>query len=241
MFYILNYIDEPMTTTIDENGYESECSSSSRSEEDITRSVLEIEADAFTRFIERQRIEVMFELRHLRLGERPVTGQPNRERIETFLNNIHEHQQNIRTPSTRPVIPSAHLADIDALANRRCVSAALSSAAFRQDLEHAIRRSIVTRTISPVQQIPQAPPMPQTLSSTIIEQQQQQHSQITQGSPTLPVQIEPVIRDQQQSSQINLIPRHEPFNIERYSILIMYLSSKLIISIDKNVNYMHGK
>ncbi|CAF0722463.1 unnamed protein product [Rotaria sordida] len=207
--------DEQMTTIVHENGYESECSSSSRSEVDITRSVLEIEADAFTRFIERQRIEVMFELRHLRLGERPVTGQPNRERIETFLNNIHEHQQNVRTPSTRPVIPSAHLADIDALANRRCVSAALSSTAFRQDLENAIRRSIVTQTISPAQQIPQAPPMPQTLSSTIIEQQQQQHSQITQGSPTLPVQIEPVIRGQQQSSQINLIPRHEPFNIER--------------------------
>ncbi|CAF5121035.1 unnamed protein product, partial [Rotaria sp. Silwood1] len=69
--------DESITTTIDENGYESECSSSARSEEDVACSALEVEADAFTRFIERQRTEVMFELRRLRLGERPVTGQHN--------------------------------------------------------------------------------------------------------------------------------------------------------------------
>ncbi|CAF2392889.1 unnamed protein product [Rotaria sp. Silwood2] len=203
--------DEQRTTTVHENGYESECSSSSRSEEDITRSVLQVEADAFTQFIERQRVEVMFELRHLRLGDRPVTGQPNRERIETFLNNIHERQQNVRTPSTRPVRPSAHLADINALANRRCVSATLNSTAFRQDLENAIRRSIGTRTMSPVPQVPQAPPMPQILSSTIIEQQ---YSQITPSSPTLPVHVEPVIREQQRS-QINPNPTHEQFNLER--------------------------
>ncbi|CAF3364815.1 unnamed protein product [Rotaria sp. Silwood1] len=203
--------DEQITTTVHENGYGSECNSSSRSKEDITRSVLEIEADAFTRFIERQCTEVMFELRRLRLDERPVTDQPNHERIETFVNNIHEQQRNIRTPSTRPIVPSAHLAGIDALANHRCVSAALRSTAFRQDLENAIRHSIGTQRITPVQQIPQALPMPQTLSSTIIEQQ---HSQITQSSPTLSVHGEPLIREQQHS-QINLNPTHEPFNIER--------------------------
>ena len=92
----------------------------------------------------------MFELRRLRVGERPVTGQPNRERIEAFLNNIHGQQQQVsRVPSTRPVPPSAHIADIDALTNRRYVSAALGSAAFRQDLENAIRRSTATRPVVP--------------------------------------------------------------------------------------------
>jgi hypothetical protein len=187
------------TTTTDENGYESECSSSSRSEEDLACSALEVEADAFTRFIERQRLEVMFELRRLRLGERPVTGQPNRERIATFLNNVQEHQQETRTPSTRPVVPSAHIADIDALANRRCVSAALSSTAFRQDLENTIRHSIGTR---PVQQTPQAPAVPRIQAPPIIEQQR---PQITPIVPPVPIAQPPP-------------PPHEPLNIQRYSI-----------------------
>lgn len=172
----MNYSDEQITTTVHETGYESECSSSSssRSEEDVTRSALEIEADAFTRFIERQRLEVMFELRRLRLGERPVTGQPNRERIATFLNNIQENQQEVRIPSTRPARPSAHIADINTLSDRRCVSAALSSAAFRQDLENTIRRTIVTRPLIPAEPIQQAPSVPEIAHPVPIEQQNPQ-------------------------------------------------------------------
>ncbi len=233
----MNYSDEQITVAVHENGYESECSSSSRSDEDVARSALEVEADTFTRFIERQRVEVMFELRNLRLGERPVTGQSNRERIQTFLNNIQEQQlqqPNTRTPSTRPIMPSAHIADIDALTNRRCVSAALGSATFRRDLENAVRRSIETRPVAqvaPVQQIPQAPPIPRTFVPMNIEHQ---------ASPTLPLHVPPVIREQERP-QITQIETHEPFNIDRYCISMMYLFIKLIICLDKNVNYMHGK
>ncbi|UJR35369.1 hypothetical protein I4U23_028126 [Adineta vaga] len=138
---IVSKDEHQLTTTIQENDCASECSFSTRSEEDLTRSILEVEADAFTRFIDRQRVEVMFELRNLRLGDRPVTGQSNRERIETFLNDVQARREQ-RTPATRPVVPSAHLADINALANRGCVSSALRSTGFRQDLENAIRRSI---------------------------------------------------------------------------------------------------
>lgn len=192
IFFSLNYSDEQVTatTTAHENGYESECSSSSRSEEEVACSALETEADAFTRFIERQRLEVMFELRRLRLGERPVTGQPNRERIETFLNNVQEHQQETRVPSARPAAPSAHIADIDALANRRCVSAALGSVAFRQDLENAIRHSIGTR---PAQPVPQAPP-------PVV----QERPRITQAA--VPVPVEPQ-------------PTPEPMNVQRYAMM----------------------
>jgi hypothetical protein len=198
----LNYLDEQITIAVHENDYESECSSSSRSDVDVACSALEVEADTFTRFIERQRVEVMFELRSLRLGERPVTGQPNRERIQTFLNNIRERQQQqplVRTPSTRPVVPSAHTADIDALANRRCVSAALSSTAFRQDLENTIRHSIGTRT---VQQTPQAPAAPRLQAPPVVEQQR---PQITPIVPPVPIAQPPP-------------PPREPLNVQRYSI-----------------------
>ncbi len=168
-----------MTTNVHENGYESECSS--RSEEEVACSALETEADAFTRFIERQRTEVMFELRRLRLGERPVTGQPNRERIETFLNSIQENQQpETRTPSARPAAPSAHIADIDALTTRRCVSGALSSAAFRQDLENVIRSSIGTRTVQPTL------PAPRTFAPPVVVQPPRQVTQTV-----TPVRVEP--------------------------------------------------
>lgn len=166
-----------MTTesAVQENGYESECSS--RSEEEVAYSALEVEADAFTRFIERQRMDVMFELRRLRLGERPVTGQPNRERIETFLNNRQESQQETRVPSTRPVIPSAHSADIDALTNRRCVSAALTSSSFRQDLENAIRQSVGIRP---------TPARPPTVPTPVVAQQPR--PQVTPVTPVIAVQ-----------------------------------------------------
>ncbi|CAF0759915.1 unnamed protein product [Adineta steineri] len=223
-----------MTTNVIENGYESEYSSSSRSEEDVALSAFETEVDAFTRFIEQQRVEVMFELRHLRFGERPVTGRSNRTRIQTFLNNIQEQQQeqeqqqhNVRVPSTRPIVPSAHIADIDALANRRCVSAALSSASFRQDLENAIRRSIEPRPVTLIQQIPPAPPMPHTfrqyrreqLRSQITQEfahinREQLHSQITQDLPSFSLSV-PSIRIGQERSQIPSNSIHEPFNLER--------------------------
>jgi hypothetical protein len=211
---MMNDLDELETVSVHENGYESECSSSSRSDEDVARSALEVEADTFTRFIERQRVEVMFELSNIRLGERPVTGQSNRERIQTFLNNIQENQQQqqslTRTPSVRPTVPSAHIADIDALANRRCVSAALGSAAFRRDLENAIRRSIEPRPAAPVQPIPQAPPIPRNFTPINTEQQ---------NSPTVPLQAAPVIREQQRP-QMTQTPMQVPFNIERYCIPI---------------------
>jgi hypothetical protein len=149
--------DETSTESVDENGYESECSLSSLNDAEVTYSTLETEADAFTRFIERQRMEVMFELRRLRLGERPVTGQPNRERLANFISNAQENRQEVRTPSTRAATPSAHTADINALMNRRCVTAALASVAFRRDLESAIRNSIST---PPPVAIPQPPTLP---------------------------------------------------------------------------------
>jgi len=212
-----------MTPIVHENGYESECSSSSRSEEDVTCSALEIEADAFTRFIERQRVEVMFELRRLRLGERPVTGQPNRERIETFLNNLQENQQETRVPSTRPVVPSAHIADIDSLASRRCVSAALSSAAFRQDLENTIRHSIRTPSVASVQQVRTPVAVEQQRPRiTQIVPIEQQRPRIPQTTPSAPV-------EQQRPRITQIVPpvhiEHQPLNVRRYFIpnnLLMY-------------------
>lgn len=165
----------------------------------------------------------MFELRRLRLGERPVTGQDNRERIQTFLNNAQDHRQDVRVPSTRPPAPSARIADINALTNRRCVSVALGSTAFRQDLENTIRRTIGVSPATPSQSIPQAPTPPQPLAS--INVQQQPNSQVIQmiSQPSIQQQqqqqpnpqviqmiSQPLIQQQQQQRQ------PESYNVERY-------------------------
>ena len=200
-----------MRISSDETGYESECSTSSRSEADVAMSALEVEADAYTRFIERQRMDVMYELRRIRLGERPVTGQPNRERIETFINTIQENQQEpARIPSRRPPVPSAHMADINALASRRCVSAALTSVAFRQDLENTIRQSIglrpptpvpapapATTPVVPVARVPQAPPMLNVTppSSGQAQVEQIRTNIVTTPPPTPVVFVPPVQRE----------------------------------------------
>ena len=199
-----------MAEATHENGYESECSTASRSDEEVAYSALETEADAFTRFIERQRVEVMFELRRLRLGERPVTGQPNRERIETFINNARENHQETRTPSTRPVVPSAHMADIDALSSRRCVSAALGSLGFRQDLENVVRQSIGTRTVAPITPTPQRPPAPPTSAAPsvvpappTVTVQQTSHVERYGLSTTVLLRIDCIVAFDRQERQIN--------------------------------------
>lgn len=200
---------------------ESECESSSRSEADVARSALEVEADALARFIERQRIQTMFELRSLRLGERPVTGQPNRERIQTFLSNVQEQQRERtqRVPSSRPAAPSAHTADINALATRRCVSAALSSAGFRQDLENAVRRSVQPQSTRPAQEIPRAPPLP--------EQPATPANEAVSSSTSASEEPPPMLSDLFDA----------PWNIQRYHLTsLTFPFLVLVVALDKNGN-----
>lgn len=129
-------------------------------ENDVIYAALESEADAFTRFIERQRMDLMFELRRLRLGDRPVTLQSNRERIETFVNNAEERRRAARVPATREPTPSAHRADIDALISHRRVTSALGSAAFRRDLENTIRHTISSRPAASTSSVQTENPTP---------------------------------------------------------------------------------
>jgi hypothetical protein len=192
-------------THIEVDETESDCSETH--DDDVTLSALEIQADAFTRFIERQRADVMFELRGLNQRQRPVTGQSNRERIASFLHERHERQQpRQHVPSTRPVRPSAHMADINALSSRRCVSAALTSAAFRRDLENAIRQTISTQV--------DTPPVSSSVSSRVAAPAtalptEQEHRQVTPVSnDSLPTNIT--------RFDIEHIVRHERHILDRF-------------------------
>lgn len=81
----------------------------------------------------------MYELRSLRHGQRPVTGQDNRRAVEDFFNHaLHD------TPETShdPPRPESVLVEVNALVERRPVSSILERAGLRRNLENALRGAI---------------------------------------------------------------------------------------------------
>ena len=74
----------------------------------------------------------MYELRRIQHGDRPVTGQGNKEAVEQFFT-----EQRRETPEQAR--PENVVIEVNALVERRPVSSALQSARFRRSLENALR------------------------------------------------------------------------------------------------------
>ena len=87
----------------------------------------------------------MFELRRLQLGERPVTGQGNKEAVENFFVSQLQPNNEQATEEHRP--ETVHV-EVRALAESRPVSSLLHSTRFRRSLESALRTAIGTRSSS---------------------------------------------------------------------------------------------
>ncbi|XP_055874333.1 uncharacterized protein LOC106076478 [Biomphalaria glabrata] len=106
--------------------------------------------DGMDRFLQRMRSDLMFELRRIEHGERPVTGQNHRENLQHFFeknlepaadrgvgkSNISNHDD-IETHR-----PEAVVVEVQGIIERRPVSSILESPAFRRQLENIIRGSI---------------------------------------------------------------------------------------------------
>ena len=82
----------------------------------------------------------MFELRRLRMGDRPVTGQGNKEAVEEFFTSS-STQYNEPAPAVNHR-PEAIIVEVQGLVERRKVSSLLNSANFRQRLENTVRSSM---------------------------------------------------------------------------------------------------
>lgn len=122
-------------------------STSSSSSEDIslpTDSKPEVEpVDAL---LQRRRCELMYELKHLKHGERPVTGTDSRGKVDNFFSKRVQVQD-----SSTPVAnvddveehrPQQVTIEVEGLLQRRSVSSVLQSAGFRRSLENVVRSHI---------------------------------------------------------------------------------------------------
>jgi len=90
------------------------------------------------RLLERNRNEIMFELRRMQLGDRPVTGQGNKEALETLI------QRHIESPiNVEEHRPEAVIVEVQGLVQSRPVSSILGTG-FRRRLENALRSSFQT-------------------------------------------------------------------------------------------------
>ncbi|XP_059176258.1 uncharacterized protein LOC131955950 [Physella acuta] len=100
------------------------------------------------RFLQKMRSELMFELRNIQHGERPVTGRNHRENIKQFLEkhvvplpgdgkNILENAE-----SSERHRPESIVVEVQGMIEKRPVTSILQSANFRRHLENIIRGSI---------------------------------------------------------------------------------------------------
>lgn len=131
--------------------------------------------NSFERLLQRQRSEIMFELRRLQYGERPVTGQEHRRRtVENLVlravgppmttttapeprsaaagpggavESVPGHLSRQAVAAAADVTRPEHIiVEVNALVERRPVSSLLSSLQFRRSLENSVRGALRAMT-----------------------------------------------------------------------------------------------
>ncbi len=100
----------------------------------------------------------MFELRCLKMGDRPVTGQGNREAVQDFFTR---NMDNAPPADTEQHRPEAVLVEVQGLVERRPVTSMLQSLGFRRSLENSLRgafNQLSCRTNPPARAATAPPP-----------------------------------------------------------------------------------
>ncbi|KAL8601280.1 hypothetical protein ACOMHN_003224 [Nucella lapillus] len=104
---------------------------------------------ALQRFLQQQRSDLMYELRRIQFGERPVTGQNHREQIASFMAKHSKEPVGAggkNVPANVDAVeehrPEAVLVEVQGVVEQRRVSSMLQSSNFRRHLENIIRGSI---------------------------------------------------------------------------------------------------
>ncbi|KAI0232093.1 hypothetical protein LSAT2_017594 [Lamellibrachia satsuma] len=168
--------------------------------------------DGLDRLLHRHRSEIMFELRRLQMGDRPVTGQGNREAVEDFFNQTAPHAEgSAATGTTNHHRPESVIVEVNALVERRPVSSMLQSDLFRWNLETMVRGTLVSRLgpmVTTYRPTPTAVRQQTTTNATAPETETQGRvPELHQQQPQLP-EVVP-----QQSEQL-LVTRPPPQQAE---------------------------
>lgn len=100
-----------------------------------------VESKMLDTLMQRMKSDLMYELRHIQHGERPVTGQGHRDNLHQFMLKNSQGQHNVT--ANRDLVeehrPEAVVVEVQGIIERRPVSSVLQSAAFRRQLENVIR------------------------------------------------------------------------------------------------------
>lgn len=102
--------------------------------------------------------DLMYELRRIRFGDRPVTGQNNRENIEKFISKHMQEPAGAshgkdNVPANVDAVdvhrPEAVVVEVQGVFEQRRVSSILQTSNFRRHLENIIRGSIASASQRP--------------------------------------------------------------------------------------------
>ncbi|GFR93490.1 neuralized-like protein 1A [Elysia marginata] len=98
--------------------------------------------------MQRMKSDLMYELRHLQHGDRPVTGQGHRDSLHQFMLKNLDSQSQHNVTANRDLVeehrPEAVVVEVQGIIERRPVSSVLQSPAFRRQLENVIRGGLVS-------------------------------------------------------------------------------------------------
>ncbi|XP_038046154.1 nuclear transcription factor Y subunit beta-like isoform X2 [Patiria miniata] len=106
-------------------------------------------AEGLDKLLQKQRSDLLFELRKLQHGQRPVTNTDRRETLEEFFSDALGQsstpgQPEGGVPARRQASrPESVVSEVQGLSERRPVSSVLGSESFRRNLEDVIRGTLV--------------------------------------------------------------------------------------------------
>ncbi|ESO97035.1 hypothetical protein LOTGIDRAFT_231775 [Lottia gigantea] len=114
-----------------------------------SENTMEEEDNAMQKFLEKSRSELMYELRRIQHGDRPVTGQGRKEQVDQFFaKRIQASASAENVPSNVDNVeehrPEAVVVEVQGLYEQHRVSQMLQSQQFRRQLENIIRGNITT-------------------------------------------------------------------------------------------------
>lgn len=146
-----NYPDTVSTSNSTEADLDRVCEETSKMEHQVSA-----EDMALQRFLQQQRSDLMYELRRIEHGERPVTGQNHREQIASFIAKHVPEPEGATSGKNVPANvdaveehrPEAVVVEVQGVVEQRRVSSMLQSSNFRRHLENIIRGSLTSASQS---------------------------------------------------------------------------------------------
>ncbi|RUS89586.1 hypothetical protein EGW08_002604 [Elysia chlorotica] len=170
------------------------------------------ETEMLDTLMQRMKSDLMYELRHLQHGERPVTGQGHRDSLHQFMlkhcDNPGQNNVTANRDSVEEHRPEAVVVEVQGIIEQRPVSSLLQSPAFRRQLENVIRGGLVSASTSRRTTGARATASASPAARHDLQQQQQQQQHSRRAANVAPSR--PIRRSPRPVPQENALPQAPP-------------------------------